>query len=43
MQNIDNFALLLFYKLNLSANIIKKFITIWVKMSLTTNSILPVI
>jgi hypothetical protein len=41
MENIDNFALLLRYKLNLSVNIIKKFLTIWVKLRLTTNNVIP--
>jgi len=38
-KKIDNFALLLRYKLNLSVNIIKKFLTIWVKLCLTTDNI----
>lgn len=43
MEKVDNFGLLLRYKLNLSVNNIKKFITIWVKLSLTTHSLIPVI
>jgi hypothetical protein len=39
-MNIDNFALLLRYKLNLSVNIIKKFLTIWVKLCLTSDNVI---
>jgi hypothetical protein len=43
MKKIDNFGLLLRYKLDLSVNIIKKLITVWVKLSLTTHSFISVI
>jgi hypothetical protein len=43
MKKIDKFGLLLRYKLNLSVDNIKDFITIWVKLSLTTHSFISVI
>jgi hypothetical protein len=43
MKKIDNFGLLSRYKLNLSVNNIKKLITIRVKLSLTTHSLISVV